>query len=251
MDKLRVEILDSREALGRAAASEAGELLRRLISEKGEATAVFAAAPSQNEFLANLLLQDVDWTRVRALYQDEYVALDPKHPAGFGNFLDKAIFQKAPFMEVHYLRDGAPEEVIRRYGELLDAHSPDVIFLGVGENGHLAFNDPPVADFEDPARMKVVELDEICRRQQVNDKCFERLEDVPTHALTMTLSQIMNIPAALAMVPGTLKAEAIRRALEEEISTACPASILRRHPNAMLFLDLDSASKLTRKEASL
>ena len=251
MDNLRVKILDSREELGRAAASEAGELLRRLISEKGEATAVFAAAPSQNEFLANLLLQDVDWTRVRALYQDEYVALDPKHPAGFGNFLDKAIFQKAPFMEVHYLRDGAPEEVIRRYGELLDAHSPDVIFLGVGENGHLAFNDPPVADFEDPARMKVVELDEICRRQQVNDKCFERLEDVPTHALTMTLSQIMNIPAALAMVPGTLKAEAIRRALEEEISTACPASILRRHPNAMLFLDLDSASKLTRKEASL
>jgi glucosamine-6-phosphate deaminase len=251
MNKLRVRILDSREALGRAAAREAGELLRRLISEKGEATAVFAAAPSQNEFLANLLKQDVDWTRVRALYQDEYVALDPTHPAGFGNFLDKAIFLKLPFMEIHYLRDGAPEEVIRRYGELLDAYPPDVIFLGVGENGHLAFNDPPVADFDDPQRMKVVELDEICRRQQVNDKCFERFEDVPTHALTMTLSQIMRIPAALAMVPGAQKADAIRGALEGEISTKCPASILRSHPCATLFLEPDSASKLTKKEAFL
>jgi len=251
MDNLRVKILDSREELGRAAASEAGELLRRLISEKGEATAVFAAAPSQNEFLSNLLKQDVDWTRVRALYQDEYVALDPKHPAGFGNFLDKAIFGKLPFKEIHYLRGGAPEEVIRRYGELIDACPPDVIFLGVGENGHLAFNDPPVADFDDPLRMKVVELDEICRRQQVNDKCFERIEDVPTHALTMTLSEIMSIPTALAMVPGRLKADAVRSALEDEISTRCPASILRRHPNATLFLEPGSASKLAKKEAFL
>ena len=245
MSKLKVQILKNREELGRASALEAALRLNQLIDEKGEATVVFAAAPSQNEFLKNLLQADVDWTRVRAMHQDEYIDLDPAHRAGFGNFLDRAIFKKLPFKEIFYLRGGDAESIIARYEELLQQYPPDIIFLGIGENGHLAFNDPAVANFKDPQSVKVVSLDEVCRRQQVNDGCFDCLEQVPTHALSFTMSQIMRIPQALAMVPDGLKAQSVHRALTGEISTECPASILREHPNALLYLDTDSAALLT------
>ena len=248
MSDLRVEILKNRDELGRASAKEAARRLNQLIAEKGEATAVFAAAPSQNEFLACLAREDVDWTKVRALHQDEYIGLDPSHPAGFGNFLDRAIFKALPFKEIHYLSGPSTQESLDRYNKLLTEHPVDIIFLGIGENGHLAFNDPAVADFEDPKRIKVVDLDDVCRQQQVNDGCFGAIGEVPKQALTLTMSQILNTPQALAMVPGKLKANAVCRALTGDISTECPASVLRRHPDAVLYLDADSASLLKDKE---
>lgn len=246
MSKLKVEISPNRAELGKASAAEAARRLNKAIQEKGEATAIFAAAPSQNEFLENLLLADVDWTKVRAMHQDEYINLDPAHPAGFGNFLDRAIFKKLPFKEVHYLRGATTEEAVARYNELLAAYPPDIIFLGIGENGHLAFNDPAVADFNDPLNVKPVDLDDVCRNQQVNDGCFNSIDEVPKQALTLTMSLIMKIPQALAMVPGPLKANAVCRALTGEITTECPASILREHPDAILYLDADSASLLEK-----
>lgn len=248
MSNLKVSILPDRAELGKASAAEAARRLNQIICEKGEATAIFAAAPSQNEFLENLLLSDVDWTKVRAMHQDEYVGLDPCHPAGFGNFLDRAIFRKLPFKEVHYLRDGATEEAIAKYSALLATYPPDIIFLGIGENGHLAFNDPAVADFNDPQDIKLVQLDNICRNQQVNDGCFKSIEEVPQQALTLTMSLIMRVPHALAMVPGRRKAAAVYHALTGPISCECPASILREHPDAILYLDADSAHLLKKAE---
>jgi glucosamine-6-phosphate deaminase len=178
------------------------------------------------------------------MHQDEYIKLNPAHPAGFGNFMRRAIFDKKPFMETHYIMgiSDNSEETIRVYSDLLEKYSPDVILLGVGENGHLAFNDPDVADFNDPYAVKVVDLDDVCRMQQVNDGCFATIDDVPKQAYTLTMSQILKIPNKIACVPGKLKATAVDKLLHNEISTTCPASVLRRCSGAELYLDADSAS---------
>ncbi len=245
VEKLPVHIFDTRFEMGAAAALDAGARIKRIIAEKGEVNAVFAAAPSMNELLEGLLQQDIDWTKVRAFHQDEYVGIAPDQPAGFGNFLRRAIFDKVPFKEIHYLYcEGSAEEKCREYSELLKKHPIDLIFLGFGENGHMAFNDPPVADFNDPYMVKIVELDNICRQQQVNDGCFATLSDVPTHAMTMTMSLILSVPEAVCVVPTVRKANAVRDALRGPVTTACPASALRNHPNASLYLDKDSASLL-------
>ena len=243
---LPVYIFSTREQMGIAAAEDAAKRLNAIIAKKGEANIVFAAAPSQNDLLENLLKQDIDWSKVRGFHQDEYVGINESEPAGFGNFLDRAIFKKVPFMELHYLLCGADEAEAKcaEYTELLKKHPIDLIFLGVGENGHLAFNDPDVADFEDPKIVKIVELDDVCRQQQVNDGCFVTIDDVPKQAMTMTMSYIMSIPEAICVVPTNRKADAIHNALCGPVSTACPASILREHPNAALYLDKDSASKI-------
>jgi len=243
VEKLSVQICANRKEMGKAAAIHAAELLGRIIKAKGEANVVFAAAPSQNELLEQLLKQDVDWTKVRGFHQDEYIGIDPSEPAGFGSFLKRGIFEKAPFMELHYLlcEAGKAREKCREYTELLKRYPIDLIFLGVGENGHLAFNDPAVADFHDPKMVKIVELDEVCRRQQVHDGCFASLDDVPRQAMTLTMSCIMHIPQAICVVPGSRKANAVFRALCGPVETACPASILREHPDAALYLDRDSA----------
>jgi glucosamine-6-phosphate deaminase len=174
------------------------------------------------------------------------VGISAEEPAGFGNFLDRAIFKKVHFKELHYLLCCADEaeEKCEEYAELLRKYPIDLIFLGIGENGHLAFNDPAVADFNDPKMVKIVELDDVCRQQQVNDGCFAALDDVPKQAMTMTMSLIMNIPEAICVVPTIRKANAVYRALCGEVTTACPSSILRNHPNAALYLDKDSASML-------
>lgn len=246
VEKLPVYIYSTREEMGKAAAEDAGNRIRAIINRRGEANVVFAAAPSQNDLLENLLKQDIDWTKVRAFHQDEYVGISPKEPAGFGNFLDRAIFKKLPFMELHYLLCGKDEAARKceEYSELLRQYPIDLIFLGIGENGHLAFNDPAVADFEDPEMVKIVELDDVCRQQQVNDGCFSTIDAVPKQAMTMTMSLIMNIPEAICVVPTVRKANAVYNALNGPVTTACPASILRNHPCAAMYLDKDSASKL-------
>lgn len=244
IDALPVLIYETREAMGKAAAEDATARIKRVIDRKGSANIIFAAAPSQNDLIAGLLEADLDWTKIRAFQQDEYIGIDVDEPAGFGNFLRRALYDRVPLMEVHYLltENSKMEEKIAEYSELLTRYPADLIFLGVGENGHLAFNDPPVADFDDPVMIKAVELDEICRQQQVNDACFPSLDQVPTHALTLTLSLIRSVPEAICVVPTSRKADAIRQALRGDLSTQCPASMLRTMPGASLYLDKDSAS---------
>jgi len=243
--KLPVHVYETRGEMGAAAAKDGAERINRIIQEKGVANVVFAAAPSQNELLEGLLEYDVDWTKVRGFHQDEYIGIGAEEPAGFGNFLRRAIFDKVPFKELHFLLC-KPEEAAAKceaYTKLLAEYPADLIFLGVGENGHLAFNDPAAADFEDPKVIKVVDLDEACRQQQVNDGCFATLADVPRQAMSLTMSFIRSVPEIICVVPTVRKADAVEQALHGEISTVCPASILRRLDHAALYLDRDSASK--------
>jgi glucosamine-6-phosphate deaminase len=177
---------------------------------------------------------------------DEYIGLAPEAPQGFGNFLRERLFEKAGFLAVHYIDGGATDlkKECERYAGLLLNNPPDIVCMGIGENGHIAFNDPPVADFNDRYVVKVVELDLPCRQQQVNDGCFLRLDLVPTHALTLTVPALMAGRFIYCIVPGPLKAEAVYNTLYQEIGEKCPASVLRRHPHAELFLDVDSAEKI-------
>ena len=243
---LPVKIFDTRAEMGVVAAKDAAKIINEAIAKNGVANVVFAAAPSQNDLLENLLKEDIDWTKVRGFHQDEYIGIDASEPAGFGNFLDRAIFKKVEFKELHYLLCNAEDadKKCEEYTALLKQYPIDLIFLGIGENGHLAFNDPAVADFNDPKMIKVVELDDVCRQQQVNDGCFATLNDVPKQAMSLTMSFIMSVPHAICVVPTIRKANAVYNALTGPVTTACPASILREHTDAGLYLDKDSASKI-------
>ena len=243
-DLLKVSIFDSRAEMGKAAGRQAAEIIKNTIQKKGTANVMFAAAPSQNETLAELCKADIDWTKVNAFHMDEYIHLDENHPAGFRLFLKRAIFDRFPFKTVNLLDGNAPdpEREAERYSALLDAYPLDVCLLGIGENGHIAFNDPPVADFHDEKEVKIVELEQRCRQQQVNDKCFDTIEQVPTHALTVTIPVLMSAGTLICSVPAKTKADAVKHLLQDEISTACPATIMCTHPDAHLYLDPDSAS---------
>jgi glucosamine-6-phosphate deaminase len=246
VDQLRVEIHADRAALGQAAADAATGSISDIVEAQGAAAVVFAAAPSQNETHAALRARPgIDWRRVTALHLDEYAGMSRDHPASFRRFLRRSLFDHLPVREFHELQGDATDldRECKRYSALLRDLAPQLCLLGIGENGHLAFNDPPV-DFNDPQDVKVVELDEVCRNQQVHDGCFPALDDVPPQALTLTVPAIMRIPRLVVVVPGPAKAPAVRAALRGVIAPECPASILRRHPNATLFLDRDSASLL-------
>ena len=251
VNNLTVEVHESREELGKVAAALTASLIRKLLAEKQEISMVFAAAPSQNEFLAALAeMPNVEWNRIRAFHLDEYLGLPSEAPQRFSRYLQKHIFGRVPFMEVHYIDPGrgeAPEEICARYRRLLDRYPLGIACIGIGENGHIAFNDPPVADFQDPCKVKVVRLDEACRKQQVNDGCFSTLGQVPTHAITLTIPAVMAAQAVVCVVPGERKRKAVYQALRGEISTTCPASILRTHPQARMFLDRESASLLLKE----
>lgn len=238
-DFLSWRAYSDRASMGLAAASYAEGLICAALAEKDEIRMIFAAAPSQNEVLENLARSpNIPWERIHAFHMDEYVGLDPDAPQGFGNFLRDRLFALVPFKSVNYLRD--PEA----YAELLQAAPVEICCLGIGENGHIAFNDPPVADFSDPLTVKTVELDSICRQQQVNDGCFASFDDVPTHAMTLTIPTLFACRHLVCTVPAATKCEAVTRLLtEDEISTRLPASIMRRHPSASLFLDADSMPK--------
>lgn len=244
--KLKVRIYDNRKNLGANAASDVATKIRELLAEKQEINMIFAAAPSQNEFLENLLKEDLEWNRINAFHMDEYIGLDPSAPQGFGNFLKDRLFGKVNFKSVNYINGNAedPKAECARYAELLKKYPTDIVCLGIGENGHLAFNDPPVADFNDPVLVKVVELDQVCRQQQVNDGCFASLDLVPTHAISITIPGLMAGKYIFGMVPGKTKTEAVTRTVNEKISTDCPATIMRNHENAILYTDSDSARNL-------
>lgn len=246
-DCLDVRVYSDRAAMGAAAAQDGAALLRRLLAQQDTVRVIFAAAPSQNEFLEALCsAPDIDWGRVIAFHMDEYIALDAAAPQGFGNFLRARVFDRLPFGQVHYLNGNAQDIAAEcsRYTALLQQAPIDIVFMGIGENGHIAFNDPPVADFADPAAVKVVELDQICRNQQVHDGCFASIDQVPTHALTLTVPTLASAKHHLCIVPAATKAQAVRDTLEGPVTTACPASILRTCQSAVLYLDCDSARLL-------
>jgi glucosamine-6-phosphate deaminase len=233
--------------MGLAAARSVGEAIRHLVARDGQASVIFASAPSQNEFLAALRQEaGIDWGRVTAFHLDEYVGLSPEHPASFRRFLVDRFFSHVRVAAFHGL-DGQAADLATecaRYAERLRSQPPGLAILGIGENGHLAFIDPPVCDFADPADVRVVELDEPCRTQQVNDGCFASLADVPKTALSLTVPFLLRVPRAVAIVPGPRKRDAIAAAVRGLVTTKCPASVLRRHRDATLFLDEDSAAGL-------
>jgi glucosamine-6-phosphate deaminase len=243
-DSLKVMIFSSRSGLGHAAGLDAAEAIKEAVSRKGEANVMFAAAPSQNETLATLCADPyIDWNKVNAFHMDEYIGLPEEHPAGFRYYLRERIFDRFSFASVNLLNGNVsdPEAEAVRYSSLLEAYPIDVCLCGIGENGHLAFNDPPVADFCDPLKVKIVSLDTICRIQQVHDGCFMTLEEVPACALTVTIPALMSSRCMICSVPASSKANAVRQTLEGEIGESCPATILRTHPDARLYLDRDSA----------
>lgn len=252
-DRLAVEIHPDRRALGLAAARAAAAALRFRLSRQAGVRVVFASAPSQDEFLAALVLQpDIEWRRVTAFHMDEYVGLDAAHPAGFRTYLAGRLASRVNLGAWHQLAGEAksPEAECLRYADLLRQAPVDLVCLGIGENGHLAFNDPPVADFQDPHWVKSVALERACRVQQVNDGCFATLEEVPEHALTLTIPALMAGRRLICIVPGPRKAAAVAATLEGPIHARCPASILRTHPRAQLLLDRDAAAGLQRDDPS-
>ena len=246
-DNLNVNVYSSRDEMGAAAAADVKAAILRALGEKEEINMIFAAAPSQNEVLANLATdKEIPWGRVNAFHMDEYIGLDKNAPQGFGNFLRDHIFGIAPFKSVNYIRIDAhdAEEECQRYEKLLRENPVDIVVLGIGENGHIAFNDPPFADFEDKKLVKTVKLDEVCRNQQVNDGCFAKIDDVPTHALTLTVPALMSGKELYCIVPAKTKANAVAATVNGEITPDCPASVLRTHAAATLYLDPDSSSLL-------
>ncbi|MGS2741589.1 glucosamine-6-phosphate deaminase [Sinomicrobium sp. M5D2P17] len=246
-EKLSVRIYENRGDLGKAAAIAVAAVLRKMLSEQKEVNMIFAAAPSQNEFLAALRhMEDIPWNRVNAFHMDEYIGLPSDAPQGFGNFLRERLFDRLSFASVHYIRGNAedPEAECHRYADLLKRYPTHITCMGIGENGHLAFNDPPVADFEDKALVKVVTLDEACRRQQVNDGCFSDMNKVPVNALTLTIPALMRSSAIFCMVPGKTKTGAVRDTLEQPVIEEYPSTILRKHEHATLFLDRESGALL-------
>src|SRR6185369_14345614 len=237
-DQLNVYVYESRPKMGQAAASVIAADIRRAIEERGRAVVILASAPSQNEFLASLAeAPDIDWARVTAFHLDEYLGMDDQAEQSFRKFLIDRLVDKVPLGQFHGLRGEAPDGTAeaKRYAQLLRENPPDFAVLGIGENGHLAFIDPPFCDFDDPEAVKVVQLDEICRNQQVNDGAFASLDEVPRDALSLTIPTLMASPKLFAIAPGPAKRQAIKDAVEKPVSTTCPASILRTHPNAHLF----------------
>jgi len=242
VDRLKVRVYADRKELGAAAGLAVAERMRDLLSKQAGVRMIFAAAPSQNEFLETLVAQDgIDWSRVTAFHMDDYIGLAPDAPQRFSRFLQDRLFDLVRPGVVHLIDvSSAIEAECERYGRLLREAPIDIVCLGIGENGHIAFNDPPVADFDDPAIVKPVELDDACRTQQVNDGCFPTFDAVPTHALTLTIPTMLSGTHLYCMVPGPTKRNAVTETLNGPISTACPATVLRRHPDCTLFVDSDS-----------
>jgi glucosamine-6-phosphate deaminase len=242
---MNLRIASSRQQLGEFAADDIASELRRRLAQQQEVRMIFAAAPSQNEMLTELIRQrGIDWARVTAFHMDEYLGLPEGSPQLFHEWLRRTIFDQLPFKAVHLIQQREhPERTCREYAELLQQAPLDLCLLGIGTNGHLAFNDPP-ADFSNPEAVKIVTLDAVCRRQQVDDGCFTRLEDVPTQAITLSIPILLSVQRIFCGVPGRLKAAAVRSMVHDPISGLLPATALRLHPNCTVYLDRDSASLL-------
>ncbi len=245
-DKLNVKIYETRIQMGASAAHAVADKIEELLFEQDFVNMIFAAAPSQNEFLSSLSGQKVQWHRVNAFHMDEYVGLDDNAPQRFGHFLKEGIFDKVPLHEVHYLNGNNPNinEECKRYSQLLQQYPTDIVCMGIGENAHVAFNDPHDADFNDPLMVKLVTLDNASRLQQVHDGCFARLEDVPESAITLTVPSLLRAKSIFCIVPGNNKAQAVYHSINGKVSETFPSTALREHNNAILYLDKDSAAGL-------
>jgi glucosamine-6-phosphate deaminase len=242
----RVRVFDDRAAVGRAAAADVAASLRDRLAHQPRVRMVFAAAPSQQEVLDALVDEaHLDWGRVTAFHMDEYLDLPAQAPQRFARWLRTAFFDRVPLGAVHLIEPGPDaERTAQEYAAALAAAPIDLVCLGIGVNGHLAFNDPPVADLTDPADVKVVQLDEVCRQQQVDDDCFATLAEVPHRAITLTVPRLLAARQLFCVVPGQRKSDAVRRALTDPVGADCPATALRTHPDCTLYLDRESAAHL-------
>lgn len=247
VDKLKVKVFETESSAGEASAKFVSEQLNKVIQTKGSANLILATGASQFAFIEVLQKLPIDWSKITVFHLDEYKGLPETHPASFRKYLKERILNKVNPAKVYYINGDAPdiEEEVKRYEQLLKEHPIDVACIGIGENGHIAFNDPGVADFDDPNFVKVVQLDEACRRQQLGEGWFPTFDDVPKEAVSLTIPAIMNCSVISCMVPDKRKATAVYNTLYAEISTKCPATILRNHPNTVLFLDSGSASGLS------
>jgi glucosamine-6-phosphate deaminase len=250
VDALDVRVFDDVDDLARAAAADAATAIDEAVRARGAAHVMFASGNSQLAFLDHLVARtDLPWEHVVGFHMDEYVGIPADHPASFRRYMREHIAARVPVQAFHALDGDAPDAAAEadRYAALLRDHPLDLCCLGIGENGHLAFNDPPVADFDDPLDVKVVELDDACRRQQVGEGHFATVDDVPATAITVTIPALLRAGRVLAIVPESRKRDAVAATLQGPVSTACPASVLRRAPHASLYLDNDSASLLSSR----
>ncbi|RFZ90988.1 glucosamine-6-phosphate deaminase [Mucilaginibacter conchicola] len=242
-DKLKVLVLPDRAALGQTAAAMVSDKIKELLSTKGDINIIFAAAPSQDEFLSALIADErIEWDRINAFHMDEYLGLPDNAPQLFSSFLKRSIFYRVPFKSVNCINGNASdaEAECERYAVLLKAHPTDIVCMGIGENTHIAFNDPHVAEFNDLKAVKTVTLDMACRQQQVNDGCFEGIDDVPKYAITLTVPTLMSGAHLFCMVPGANKRAAVNYTLTAPVSETYPSTILRTHNSCVLFADTNS-----------
>lgn len=246
IDGITINIFDSRVLMGEAAAKATASAIKKLLDEKGEVNMMFAAAPSQNEFLEALVKEDVSWGHINAFHMDEYIGLPPGSTATFAYYLQQYLFNRVSFKTLHYINGAVEDATIEcsRYTLLLQKHPIDIVCMGIGENNHIAFNDPPVADFNDAETVKIVTLDEACRQQQVNDGCFPTFDAVPAHALTLTVPALLNCRYIFCIVPGERKAQAVFHTFDGPIIELYPSTALRRHGNVQMFLDRESVRRL-------
>ncbi|HEY1213117.1 MAG TPA: glucosamine-6-phosphate deaminase [Bryobacteraceae bacterium] len=249
---MKITIVENRSTLGAAAAEHAAAVLRNAIQEQGSARIIAASAASQLEFLDALVQKPgIDWSRIELFHLDEYIGLPMTHPASFCRFLQDRLISRTGIERYHFLNGlDNTADVIRRASEAIRSQPIDVAFIGIGENGHIAFNDPP-ADFDTEEPYIVVTLDDACRQQQVAEGWFSSLDEVPTRAVSMSVRQILKSKEILAMVPGERKASAVKACFTGKISPMTPASILRTHQNATVYLDQQSAALLTPADLSV
>jgi glucosamine-6-phosphate deaminase len=245
-DDLQVKVFKTSKAMGEAASAKAKELIGKILSEKDEANIMFAAGHSQDDFLDALSKMDgIDWKKVNAFHMDEYIGVGNEYPQKFGKYLNERIFSKWDFKNIFYIDGNADVHAeMKRYSDLLKKYPLDIAFIGIGENGHIAFNDPHVAKFNDHEMIKVVQMDQTCRQQQVRDGFFDSVNLVADEAITVTIPTLFNSRFALIIVPGDYKANIIKKVFSEDISEKVPATIMRTHKCAELFLDKESASLL-------
>ncbi len=249
VDLLPVRSFATLNGLAEAAAEDAAAVLTAAIARSGRARAIIATGNSQDLFLEKLTQRaGIDWGRVELFHMDEYLGMPITHRASFRKYLKERVFDRVHPAQAHYLEGDAlePLKAIRAYAAALESAPIDLCCLGIGENGHLAFNDPAVADFADPEAIKIIKLDEKCRLQQVGEGHFPNLDAVPAYAITLTIPTLCRVGRMIAVVPERRKAEAVKASLEGPVSPACPGSFLRRQPHAVLYLDADSSSLLTR-----
>jgi len=249
VDALHVQVFNNRTFVGAAAAGFAAEKINLLVQEKNEVNMIFAAAPSQSDFLEEFVKNDaVPWSHINAFHMDEYLGLPAGAPQLFSNFLKARLFDRRQFRSVNLINGQTPDAKTEcaRYAALLQQYPADIVCMGIGENTHIAFNDPGEADFHDPQAVKVVALDQACRQQQVNDKCFDQISHVPIYALTLTIPVLTATPFICCIVPGKLKAQAIAYTLNQPVSDRYPSTILRKKKGAVLLTDTESFSLYTQ-----